>query len=61
MEQMELLRITIPAGIKEVIREDSEALNIPAYKLYRKIFEEFIYKSAKKRKEIYTRRKRRGT
>ena len=60
MEEMKTLRVEIPVGIKDVISADSKALGIPAYKLYIKILEEFIYRPALDRKKTYTRRKKRG-
>lgn len=61
LEEMKTLHVSIPAMLKDVITADSKALGIPACKLYPKILEDFVYKTALERKKIYTRRKKRGS
>ena len=58
MEELSTLRIDIPVYIKDIIKADSQALGLPAYKLYIKILEDFIRKTATDRKTIYIRRRR---
>jgi len=58
LEYYKALHVDIPIGIKDLVSADSKALGIPAYKLYRKILEDFIRKPAAERKKIYTIKRR---